>query len=52
MRAGATLVVPEALESGLQLSVTVLQALGFGETRAFALVHDEREARSAAWQSS
>ncbi|WP_273671635.1 monovalent cation:proton antiporter-2 (CPA2) family protein [Janthinobacterium fluminis] len=47
MHAGATLVVPEALESGLQLSATVLQRLGFDEARAFELVNDERELRNA-----
>ncbi len=47
VHAGATLVVPEALESGLQLSVTVLQRLGFGEARSFELVNDERELRIA-----
>jgi monovalent cation:H+ antiporter-2, CPA2 family len=50
MHAGATLVVPETLESGLQLSATVLQTLGFGEARAFELVHDEREFRIAGLQ--
>jgi CPA2 family monovalent cation:H+ antiporter-2 len=50
MHAGATLVVPEALESGLQLSVTVLQRLGFAEARAFELVNDERELRNAGLQ--
>ena len=52
MRAGATLVVPEALESGLQLSATVLQTLGFAEARAFELVHDERELRNAGLQNA
>lgn len=49
MSAGATLVVPETLESGLQLTATVLQRLGVGvgEARAFELVHDERVLRSA-----
>ena len=47
MSAGATLVVPETLESGLQLTATVLQRLGFGEARAFELVHDERVLRNA-----
>ena len=50
MHAGATLVVPETLESGLQLSATVLQTLGFAEARAFELVHDERELRIAGLQ--
>lgn len=51
MRAGATLVVPEALESGLQLLATVLRTLGFAEARAFELVDDERTRRSAEWRA-
>lgn len=46
-RAGATLVVPEALESGLQLVATILQAVGVAEARAYQVVDDERELRSA-----
>jgi CPA2 family monovalent cation:H+ antiporter-2 len=46
-RAGATLVVPEALESGLQLVATILQAVGVAEERAYEVVDSEREQRSA-----
>lgn len=51
LRAGATLVVPEALEAGLQLSATVLQTLGYAEALAFELVHDERALRNAGLQA-
>lgn len=46
VNAGATLVVPEALEAGLQLTATVLQTLGLSEGRAFELIQDEREQRN------
>jgi len=45
MRAGATLVVPETLESGLQLSEFVLQSLGFPEPAAAQVIQIEREKR-------
>jgi CPA2 family monovalent cation:H+ antiporter-2 len=45
MRAGATLVVPETLESGLQLSEFVLQSLGFPEPAAAQVIQIERERR-------
>jgi CPA2 family monovalent cation:H+ antiporter-2 len=48
MRAGATLVVPETLESGLQLSEFVLQSLGFPEPAAAQVIQIEREKRIVA----
>ncbi|MBB5367804.1 MULTISPECIES: cation:proton antiporter [unclassified Janthinobacterium] len=45
--AGATLVVPEALESALQLTATVLQTVGLPEARAAEVVQTERERRNA-----
>ena len=45
--AGATLVVPEALESALQLTATVLQTVGLPEARAAEVVQMERERRNA-----
>jgi CPA2 family monovalent cation:H+ antiporter-2 len=48
LRAGATLVVPETLESGLQLCAFVLQRLGFPDSAAAQLIEEERERRIAA----
>jgi CPA2 family monovalent cation:H+ antiporter-2 len=45
LRAGASLVVPETLESGLQLSQSVLYSLGFPETTAAEVIRRERERR-------
>ena len=45
LRAGATLVVPETLESGLQLSEFVLHSLGFPESAAAQVIQLEREKR-------
>ena len=45
MRAGASLVVPETLESGLQLSQLVLHGLGFPEPAAALVIQRERERR-------
>jgi CPA2 family monovalent cation:H+ antiporter-2 len=47
LHAGATLVVPETLESGLQLSQFVLQRLGFPDNVAAQVVDQERERRIA-----
>lgn len=47
-QAGATLVVPEALEAALQLTANVLQTAGMPETRAAGIVQQERERRDAA----
>ena len=47
VQAGATLVVPEALEAALQLAATVLQTAGVGEARAVDIVQAERERRNA-----
>ena len=47
IQAGATLVVPEALEAALQLAATVLQTAGVGEARAVDIVQAERERRNA-----
>ena len=41
--AGATLVIPETLESGLQLSAFVLQALGIHDSAAGRIIQRERE---------
>lgn len=46
-QAGATLVVPEALEAALQLTATVLQTAGLDEVRAAGIVQLERERRDA-----
>ncbi|WP_019140610.1 cation:proton antiporter [Noviherbaspirillum massiliense] len=46
-QAGATLVIPETLESSLQLSSQVLQMLGIDEAAAAHLVQRERERRIA-----
>ncbi|MGV8898496.1 MAG: cation:proton antiporter [Burkholderiaceae bacterium] len=51
-KAGATLVIPETLESGLQLSSFVLQKLGIAESSALQVIQDERERRIAALQVS
>ncbi len=45
LRAGASLVVPETLESGLQLSQSVLYSLGFPETTAADVIRQERKRR-------
>ncbi len=45
MRAGASLVVPETLESGLQLSEFVLHGLGFPAPAAAQVIQLERERR-------
>lgn len=45
--AGATLVMPEALEAGLQLSAFVLQAIGVEDDRAAVAIRDERASRLA-----
>ena len=47
VQAGATLVVPEALEAALQLAATVLQTAGLAEARAVDIVQAERERRNA-----
>jgi CPA2 family monovalent cation:H+ antiporter-2 len=41
--AGATLVFPETLESGLQLSSQVLKTMGLAENAVLSVVHSERE---------
>lgn len=43
--AGATLVMPEALEAALQLSAFVLQAVGVAAEHAASTIHQERSAR-------
>ena len=48
MRAGASLVVPETLESGLQLSEFVLHSLGFPAPAAAQVIQMERERRIGA----
>jgi CPA2 family monovalent cation:H+ antiporter-2 len=45
--AGATMVMPEALEAGLQLTFFVLQAIGIEGTRAAEAIRRERENRLA-----
>ncbi|WP_254926482.1 cation:proton antiporter [Janthinobacterium sp. PC23-8] len=47
VQAGATLVVPEALEAALQLTATVLQTAGVSEARATDIVQAERDRRNA-----
>ena len=47
LRAGATQVIPETLETGLQLAVFALQALGMSDTDATRLAQVEREQRIA-----
>ncbi|NMM26081.1 MAG: potassium transporter [Glaciimonas sp.] len=49
-KAGATIVIPETLESSLQLSAFVLQTLGIAEGAAMQVIQDERERRIAALQ--
>lgn len=49
-KAGATIVIPETLESGLQLSSFVLQTLGIAEVNATQIIQDERDRRIAALQ--
>jgi CPA2 family monovalent cation:H+ antiporter-2 len=49
-KAGATIVIPETLESGLQLSSFVLQTLGIAEGAAVQIIQNERERRIAALQ--
>lgn len=44
-KAGASMVMPEALEAALQLSSFVLQAIGIESGRAAHTIHGEREAR-------
>jgi CPA2 family monovalent cation:H+ antiporter-2 len=46
-QAGATVVIPETLESGLQLSASVLRALGIGESEAERQIQRARERRIA-----
>jgi CPA2 family monovalent cation:H+ antiporter-2 len=48
--AGADLVIPETLESGLQLSAFVLQALGVAEGATARIVESERNRRIASLQ--
>jgi len=43
--AGATLVIPETLEAGLQLAHHVLQRIGFPIAASLALIDEERERR-------
>jgi len=45
--AGASIVMPEALEAGLQLSSFVLQAIGIENARAAEAIRQERAARLA-----
>lgn len=47
IQAGATLVVPEALESALQLTATVLHEVGLSEARTADIVQAERDRRNA-----
>ena len=47
IQAGATLVVPEALESALQLTATVLHTVGLSEARTADIVQAERDRRNA-----
>jgi CPA2 family monovalent cation:H+ antiporter-2 len=49
--AGASLVIPETLETGLQLSAFVLQTLGMPEGAAARIVQLERDRRIAALQA-
>lgn len=49
--AGATQVIPETLESGLQLSAFVLQALGFAESAAAHIIQVQRDRRTATMQA-
>jgi CPA2 family monovalent cation:H+ antiporter-2 len=47
-QAGATLVIPETLETGLQLSASVLQTLGMPDAVVTQVVESERGLRVAA----
>ena len=49
-KAGATIVIPETLESGLQLSAVVLQTLGIAEGAATLVIQNERDRRISALQ--
>jgi CPA2 family monovalent cation:H+ antiporter-2 len=49
--AGASVVIPETLETGLQLSALVLQTLGMAESAAGRIVELERDRRIAALQA-
>jgi CPA2 family monovalent cation:H+ antiporter-2 len=49
-QAGATLVIPETLESGLQLSAFVLQTLGIPDGTVARVIQSERERHIAALQ--
>jgi CPA2 family monovalent cation:H+ antiporter-2 len=49
-KAGASLVIPETLETGLQLSAFVLQTLGMSEGATARIVQLERDRRIAAMQ--
>lgn len=51
-KAGATIVIPETLESGLQLSSFVLQTLGIAEGAAVQIIQNERERRITALQQA
>ena len=46
-KAGASIVMPEALEAGLQLSSFVLQAIGIENARAAEAIRQERASRLA-----
>jgi CPA2 family monovalent cation:H+ antiporter-2 len=48
LRAGASVVVPETLESGLQLSESVLSCLGFPPPAAAQVIQQERQRRIVA----
>jgi CPA2 family monovalent cation:H+ antiporter-2 len=50
LRAGASLVVPETLESGLQLSHSVLTSVGFPEPAAAQVIQQERQKRICSMQ--
>ncbi|HVK93136.1 MAG TPA: cation:proton antiporter [Noviherbaspirillum sp.] len=49
--AGATQVIPETLESGLQLSAFVLQALGIAESAVAHIVQVQRDRRMATMEA-
>ena len=50
LRAGASFVVPETLESGLQLSESVLSCLGFPAPAAAQVIQQERQRRIVGMQ--
>lgn len=50
-KAGATEVIPETLETGLQLIGLALQSLGLDKGDAHSIVHDERQRRITALQN-